>query len=132
MNVKQTMEAVNRYVSIHSDLGCVAASLGLHCSWLAVLVSVKVGSKLQYWCAIASVIKLNSHNKPSFWDGPYMVVSTVLVSHIFSSTSFSIDINECNTNNGGCSEICTNTPGSRVCSCRTGYRLAIDGTSCQG
>ena len=40
--------------------------------------------------------------------GPYMVVSTVVLTrhYIFSSTSFSIDINECNTSNGGCEQLC--------------------------
>ena len=42
------------------------------------------------------------------------------------------DINECDINNGNCDQICTNTPGSRVCSCRAGFRLASDGTTCLG
>ena len=41
-----------------------------------------------------------------------------------------IDINECEVSNGGCEQICTNTIGSRVCSCRSGFRPA--GTTCQG
>ena len=40
------------------------------------------------------------------------------------------DINECHSNNGGCEQICTNTPGSRWCSCRSGYRAS--GTQCIG
>ena len=39
---------------------------------------------------------------------------------------FTADINECNTNNGGCSQVCTNTIGSFVCSCNTGYELDPD------
>jgi len=37
--------------------------------------------------------------------------------------SFHLDINECSTNNGGCDvqAICTNTPGSFSCSCKSGY-----------
>jgi hypothetical protein len=33
------------------------------------------------------------------------------------------DINECSTGNGGCSgdATCTNVPGSRVCTCKTGF-----------
>ena len=45
---------------------------------------------------------------------------------------FVTDIDECDTNNGGCSQTCTNTPGSRVCSCNTGYRLSGDGRTCLG
>ena len=106
MNATQTMEAVNTHVPTHQDHEYVAVGLGYDRQVMAQLAKV----------------------------GPYMVVSTVLLSrhYIFSSTSFSLDINECNTNNGGCSQICTNTQGSRVCSCRTGYTLASDGTSCEG
>lgn len=28
------------------------------------------------------------------------------------------DINECENNNGGCSSVCVNVPGSHVCSCK--------------
>jgi len=44
-----------------------------------------------------------------------------------------IDINECLTNNGGCNVtlgICSNTPGSRTCACKTGY--SGDGFTCNG
>ena len=42
------------------------------------------------------------------------------------------DINECNTNNGGCAYNCTNTLGSFMCSCRNGFQLASDGLGCDG
>jgi hypothetical protein len=40
------------------------------------------------------------------------------------------DVNECSTNNGGCSAnaTCTNTPGSRTCACNSGY--TGDGVVC--
>ena len=40
------------------------------------------------------------------------------------------DIDECATNNGGCSidAICTNTAGSRKCACKPGY--SGDGQNC--
>ena len=41
-----------------------------------------------------------------------------------------IDINECNTNNGGCNQTCTNTVGSYECSCNTGYSLDLDNMGC--
>ena len=42
------------------------------------------------------------------------------------------DINECQTNNGGCEQICNNTDGSFECSCNQGYSLSSDGTNCIG
>jgi len=43
-----------------------------------------------------------------------------------------IDINECSTNNGGCSinAKCTNTIGSFGCECNSGY--SGDGFNCDG
>ena len=43
-----------------------------------------------------------------------------------------IDINECSTNNGGCSAnaVCTNTVGSFNCACKAGY--TGNGISCNG
>jgi len=42
------------------------------------------------------------------------------------------DINECSTNNGGCSSnaVCTNTVGSFSCTCKTGYNG--NGVTCNG
>ena len=40
--------------------------------------------------------------------------------------------NECAVNNGGCTQICTDTTASFECSCNTGYILESDGLSCGG
>ena len=42
------------------------------------------------------------------------------------------DINECRVNNGGCSTICQNNPGSYICVCNEGYQIQTDGTQCEG
>ena len=42
----------------------------------------------------------------------------------------STDINECVTDNGGCSHECTNTAGSYQCGCGSGYELDDSGRSC--
>ena len=45
---------------------------------------------------------------------------------------FVSDRDECLDNRGGCSQLCTNTPGSFSCSCRTGFTLHSNGASCTG
>ena len=49
----------------------------------------------------------------------------------FRSSCF-IDVDECQTNNGGCNQTCTDTYGSFECSCGTGYILAVDNLDCDG
>ena len=41
-------------------------------------------------------------------------------------------MNDCNVNNGGCAQVCTNTQNSLECSCYVGYLLDSDGISCIG
>ena len=41
-------------------------------------------------------------------------------------------MNECLTNNGGCAQICTDTPNAFECSCNFGFILASDGLGCDG
>ena len=40
------------------------------------------------------------------------------------------DINECNTDNGGCDHNCTNKVGTFSCNCSVGYMLDTNGLSC--
>ena len=42
------------------------------------------------------------------------------------------DLDECQTDNGGCTQTCTNTFGSFVCTCGVGYLLAADNLGCDG
>ena len=43
------------------------------------------------------------------------------------------DVNECESNNGGCAQMCTNTIGAFECSCSDeGYILAANNASCEG
>lgn len=39
--------------------------------------------------------------------------------------------NECHENNGGCSQICVDTPASFYCDCNPGYKL-VDNRTCKG
>ena len=43
-----------------------------------------------------------------------------------------LDIDECQSDNGGCEQVCTNIEGSFECSCRTGYALVANGANCAG
>ena len=49
----------------------------------------------------------------------------------FTGINGCYDLNECNTSNGGCDHICTNTPGNFQCSCDEGYYLLEDQVSCE-
>ena len=42
------------------------------------------------------------------------------------------DINECTANTDGCGQICTNTDGSFMCSCNSGFALNNDARTCSG
>ena len=61
-------------------------------------------------------------SKNSQWTEEYFIVVYFLIR---------TDINECAVNSS-CDHDCHNTPGSFLCSCRFGYRLADDGLSCEG
>jgi hypothetical protein len=43
-----------------------------------------------------------------------------------------VDIDECEANNGGCEQRCTNGDGSFQCSCEVGYTLATNNLGCNG
>lgn len=44
----------------------------------------------------------------------------------------SLDIDECNTENGGCSHTCINFVGGHYCQCHKGYTLQEDKLTCGG
>ena len=41
-----------------------------------------------------------------------------------------VDVNECNEGTSGCSQICNDTDGSYLCSCRSGYQLDTNNHTC--
>lgn len=45
---------------------------------------------------------------------------------------FFVDINECQTNNGGCPENCTDLQGSFRCECDAGSYYNISTNTCHG
>lgn len=56
----------------------------------------------------------------------YWICSTFLLWELIRS--FITDINECESDNGNCTFVCHNTPGSYYCGCKTGYVLSSDDT----
>ena len=42
------------------------------------------------------------------------------------------DIDECSEGTHNCFQICTNTDGSFICGCNSGYALDSDGVTCIG
>ncbi len=58
--------------------------------------------------------------------------STVSLCSQFEYFVVSVDIDECSTNIGGCSDDCVNTIGSFFCTCPTGFQLDVDGRTCIG
>ena len=46
--------------------------------------------------------------------------------------NYCLDVDECESDNGGCAQICINTVGSFECSCAAGYSLSVDNATCEG
>ena len=53
-----------------------------------------------------------------------MLAFTIIHTHL--------DLNECETLNGGCQQQCINTNGSFNCHCRNGFFLNGNGRTCAG
>jgi Coagulation Factor Xa inhibitory site len=59
------------------------------------------------------------------------VIPLILIQ--FRLPFFAPDIDECQTNNGGCEQICRNQPGSYECTCNDGLQIeTTDGKRCVG
>ena len=59
-----------------------------------------------------------------------LFINLTLKTALMRSFNFHSDINECNIENGGCTQNCINTPGSFACECTPEYQLGVDGKSC--
>ena len=78
---------------------------------------------------------------PTGWTGNdchigtcMMILSSryIVLLSILSCISLPTDINECEQNNAGCEQDCTNFDGGYNCSCRSRYALATDLHNCLG
>ena len=63
---------------------------------------------------------------------PAKVTYTNIVIEACSIILYSADIDECQTDNGGCAQNCVNTEGSHKCSCYNGFEMTSDGYTCVG
>ncbi|XP_035701322.1 uncharacterized protein LOC118433481 [Folsomia candida] len=63
-------------------------------------------------------------------DNKSGVVCSCYSGYEMTSSSTCVDINECLTDNGGCTGICFNQPGSFQCYCPAGHQVGPDGKTC--
>ena len=63
---------------------------------------------------------------------PVVLVCVICTLCVANSYCCDSDINECQTDNGGCTQTCDNTDGSYQCSCWDGYELTSDDYNCTG
>ena len=76
-----------------------------------------INSEGSYSCSCNSGYSLDSNDRNC--SGKYMFKLVYYLHYM-------IDINECDTNNGGCEQICINKVPLFNCSCQSGFRLAND------
>lgn len=64
---------------------------------------------------------------------PYIHLTiTPAILTLYLTLYWSIDIDECQVNNGNCSDNCTNTIGGYECQCNPGFELMNDSSTCVG
>ena len=91
-----------------------------------------------WFCNVTDLISLFSHvSGERILEFIYSNVSIYLLSNHFSVIFnllilIFLDVDECASNNGSCTHICTNKPGNYECSCKNGYTLNSDGKTCSG
>ena len=91
----------------------------------------------------ASIAKGLMPKQLNVWVG-FMIWLLLVIGHLNQQHSgcycgcdlnwgiFFIDIDECSTNNGGCSHHCYNIPGSFYCGCPEGTTMASNNLTCVG
>ena len=55
-----------------------------------------------------------------------------MIHWVLQQISILLDINECEVNNGNCTQVCTNTNGGYLCACTSGFVLSADAKTCTG
>ena len=96
---------------------CTSTSCSLH--WQQLSCSVNLSNARLTWQVMpACGYAIHIH---TMW--PHDCKWTFLARLVTTVICCFIDIDECATNNGGCSQACTNTIGSFYCSCRPGFEF---------
>ena len=82
---------------------------------------------------LGSVITLVTGRQKVAWHRQTL---SIIILQIITITTCIIagaaDVDECTEENGGCEHGCENIIGSYLCTCRTGYFLAVNGKNCVG
>lgn len=104
MNVPSTMETVHKIAATIMEAMCAHAKWAIY--WLQGTIEVAMV------CAAIDIV--------------------IMLTPTSSTPLYTPDIDECANNNGQCSNICTNTNGSYICSCKPGYLLGADMLTCNG
>ena len=90
---------------------------------------------------VTTLETVEGSHAPVTLDTPWTLMDTPALVGVFNCNYFNcntvifiiiIDINECSTNDGGCSGTCVNTAGSYYCTCPSGYSLGSNSHSCIG
>ena len=69
------------------------------------------------------------------WKRENVLIILVQIEDIYCCQFFyrvHLDVNECDDNNGGCSDNCTNTEGTFNCDCPHGWKMGPNGFTCEG
>ena len=113
-----------RFAPIKLAGTCAAALLDL--DWMATSIHAQVR---KYCLSACLQVYWNLVNT---W---YMLMCNILFCtpyiHAHSTLSF-IDIDECFEESDECNQACTNSVGSYICSCNSGYQLAANQKTCVG
>ena len=90
-----------------------------------------------FYCRCSTGFQLNSDGATC--NGEYYMKHTrvhrkkhnvYVQNHTYISNH--LDIDECSDGTHDCSQTCTNTEGSFICGCNSGYKLEVNGTTCNG
>ena len=94
-------------------------------------ISCKKSSDSRYirWCS--SSMQWYSPARPPVCLWAVSAAGQALPTHSIPR-SLPADINECSTGVSGCQQTCTNTAGSFLCSCNSGFNLNSNGRTCSG